>query len=344
MTMSSFDRVMTAIGQNEPDRVPYMLLLTMHGAKELGMSIRQYFSKAENVVEGQSRMVLRYGHDCLYPFFYAPVEVEAWGSDVIYYEDGPPNTGRPFLTKEGIGTLEAPEVQSSKPLSKVLKAQSALRKRFGSEYPIIGVATSPFSLPVMQLGFEAYLDLLISDRAGFWDLMKVNERFCTEWSNAQMEAGAHAICYFDPVSSPSIVPPDLYSLTGKVVAERTIRSIKGPTATHFASGRCHGILDQVISTGTAMVGVGMLEDLAVLKAEASRRLTLLGNLNGLTMRKWTPEETVLQIREAIGKAASGGGFILSDSHGEIPWQTPPEVLLNIGKAVRKYGAYPLRGV
>ena len=140
------------------------------------------------------------------------------------------------------------------------------------------------------------------------------------------------------------MPPDLYSLTGKVVAERTIRSIKGPTATHFASGRCHGILDQVISTGTAMVGVGMLEDLAVLKAEASRRLTLLGNLNGLTMRKWTPEETVLQIREAIGKAASGGGFILSDRHGEIPWQTPPEVLLNIGKAVRKYGAYPLRGV
>ncbi|MHC1708875.1 MAG: uroporphyrinogen decarboxylase family protein [Methanomassiliicoccales archaeon] len=344
MTITSFDRVMTAIGQKEPDRVPYFLLLTMHGAKELDMPIRQYFSKAENVVEGQSRMLRRYGHDCIYAFFYAPLEVEAWGGEVIYYEDGPPNTGRPFLTRENIATLEVPEVQSSKPLQKVLGAQRALRERFGNDFPIIGVSISPFSLPVMQMGFEAYLELLLHDKERFWDLMKVNEKFCTEWSNAQLEAGAHAICYFDPVSSSTIVTPEMYRRTGMLVAERTIRSIKGPTATHFASGRCKDILDQVAGTGTAMAGVSMLEDLAELKERAAGRLTLLGNLNGLTMRKWDSEETASQVREAIRKAAPGGGFILSDSHGEIPWQTPTEVLLDIGKAVRKYGTYPIRGL
>ena len=40
----------------EPDQVPFFLLLTMHGAKELGLSIKEYFSKAENVAEGQLRM------------------------------------------------------------------------------------------------------------------------------------------------------------------------------------------------------------------------------------------------------------------------------------------------
>jgi uroporphyrinogen decarboxylase len=344
MTITAFDRVMTAIGHKEPDRVPFFLLLTMHGAKELDMPIRQYFSKAENVVEGQSRMVRRYGHDCLYPFFYAPLEVEAWGAQVVYYEDGPPNSGRPIFSKEMIGALEPPEVQSSDNLRKVLEAEKALRKRFGNDYPIIGVSMSPFSLPVMQMGFEAYLDLLLNDNARFWELMKVNERFCTEWSNAQLEAGAHAICYFDPVSSPTIIPPALYSRTGKVVAERTLHAIKGPTATHFASGRCLGILDDVAATGTAIAGVSMLEDLAELKAKVAGRLTLLGNLNGLTMRKWTPQEADSQVQEAIRKAAPGGGFILSDSHGEIPWQTPTEVLMAISKAVRKYGSYPLKGM
>jgi len=34
--MTSLERVLTTLGHNEPDRVPLFLLLTMHGAKELG--------------------------------------------------------------------------------------------------------------------------------------------------------------------------------------------------------------------------------------------------------------------------------------------------------------------
>ncbi|HNX97269.1 MAG TPA: uroporphyrinogen decarboxylase family protein, partial [Candidatus Aminicenantes bacterium] len=93
--MTSMQRVLTTLGHHEPDRVPLFLLVTMHGARELGLSIRDYFAKAESVVEGQLRMRKKYGHDCLYSFFYAPLEVEAWGGEVIYSEDGPPNSGQP---------------------------------------------------------------------------------------------------------------------------------------------------------------------------------------------------------------------------------------------------------
>jgi len=50
--MKSLERVLTTLSHREPDRVPLFLLVTMHGAKELGLSIREYFSKAEYVVEG----------------------------------------------------------------------------------------------------------------------------------------------------------------------------------------------------------------------------------------------------------------------------------------------------
>ncbi len=55
--MTSLQRVLTTLGHREPDRVPFFLLVTMHGAKELGLSIKEYFSKAENVVEGQLRLL-----------------------------------------------------------------------------------------------------------------------------------------------------------------------------------------------------------------------------------------------------------------------------------------------
>jgi len=87
-SMTSMQRVLTTLGHNEPDRVPLFLLVTMHGAKELGMSIKDYFEKAEHVVEGQIRLRAKYGHDCLYTFFYAPVEVErpAQLRQAVYFE------------------------------------------------------------------------------------------------------------------------------------------------------------------------------------------------------------------------------------------------------------------
>ncbi|MCI5160351.1 MAG: methylcobamide--CoM methyltransferase MtbA, partial [Candidatus Electrothrix sp. AUS1_2] len=83
-------------------------------------------------------------------------------------------------------------------------------------------------------------------------------------------------------------------------------------------------------------------DLAELKRACRGRLTVLGNLNGIEMRRWTPQQAAEKVRKAIDQAGAGGGFILSDNHGEIPWQVGEEVLLAISDAVHTWGVYPLR--
>ena len=344
INMTSMQRVLTTLGHKEPDRVPLFLLLTMHGAKELGLSIKDYFSRADYVAEGQLRLREKYGHDCLYSFFYAPVEVEAWGGEVIYQEDGPANSGVPFISgHKSINNLKVPDVKGTPCLAKVLEATKLLKKAAGDDVPIIGVVMSPFSLPVMQMGFAAYLELIYGEPQLFNRLMEVNEALWIEWSNAQLEAGATAICYFDPVSSPTIIPRELYLKTGCQVAKRTIEQIKGPTATHMASGRALPIAANIAETGTAVLGAGTLDDLADLKQACRGKLTILGNLNGLEMVRWNREEAGTQVKAALAAAGQGGGFILSDNHGEIPWQVPDEVLLAISEAVRKFGQYPLIG-
>jgi uroporphyrinogen decarboxylase len=174
-------------------------------------------------------------------------------------------------------------------------------------------------------------------------LMKKNIQFCSEWANVQIENGATAICYFDPISSPTMVPRNEYISKGLKVAKETISKIKGPTATHFASGRSLSIIDDAATSGTAVVGVSGEEDLSELKEKARGKLTLLGNLNGIEMRRWNDTMAEEKVKEAIYKAGPGGGFILSDNHGEIPYQVPDEVLLSISRAVRKWGEYPIGG-
>ncbi len=341
--MTSMERVLKTLSHNEPDRVPFFLLCTMHGAKELGIGIKEYFSSAEHVIEGQLKLLKKFGSDCLYPFFYAPLEIEAFGGEVIFHDDGPPNSGEPCIKKaEDITKLFAPKLSDAKPLHRVLDTIKGLKENVRNDVPIIGVVMSPFSIPVMQLGFEKYLEIM-HYRADLFDrLMQINEEFCVEWANAQLQAGATAICYFDPISSSTIIPRELYEKTGFEIARRTISRIKGATATHFASGKCLKIVDLVSQTGTAVVGVSSLEDIVQLKLSCKNKLTVLGNLNGIEMRRWTTEQTKKIVYDVIQKAANGGGFILSDNHGEIPFQVPDDVLHTISETVHSFGQYPIR--
>lgn len=341
--MNSMERVMTAISYKEPDRVPIFQLLSTYGAKELGIPIRNYFSNPKYVVEAQLRMREKYSNDCIYTFFYAPIEIEAFGAEVVFIEDGPPISGEPFIKSiDQIKNIKIPEIKESIQLRSVLQATESLKKNVGEEVPIIGVVMSPFSLPVMQMGFEKYLELLYFRKGEFNQLMKINEEFCVAWANAQLEAGATAICYFDPLASPTIIERQKYIETGHKIAKKTLSRIKGPTATHLASGITLPVLEDVIETGSAVLGFSAKDDPNNLKIKAKNKICLLGNLNAIDMVNWDREKAKREVKKLIKKAAPGGGFVLSDNHGDIPWQVSEDILIEIAEAVKEYGSYPIK--
>ena len=339
--MSSAERVGLALSHKEADRVPYLLPVILQGAQELGLTIEAYFSLAENIIQGQLRLRQRYGHDGLFGFMYTAQEVEAWGGSVVFREDGPPNAGAPPLKASDISRLDPPDPHHCPALCRVLDVIRGLKQRVGDEVPILGVSIAPFSLPVMQLGFEAYLDLMFEQPDLHHRLMAINEEFCVAWSNAQLAAGATAISYTDPVSSPSMVPREMYLELGLPSAKRTLARLDGPAATGFASAPCLPIIHEVISSGTVGVSASSKEDLREMKAACAGKVTVMGNLNALEMCTWTAAETERQVKACIAAAAPGGGFVLTDNHGEIPWQVPREVLMALGQAVRRWGRYPI---
>jgi uroporphyrinogen decarboxylase len=112
----------------------------------------------------------------------------------------------------------------------------------------------------------------------------------------------------------------------------------------MASGRSLPIIEDVIKTGTAVLGTSNLEDLEKVKECTKGKITILGNLNGLEMIHWNQLQVEQHVKTAITKAGPGGGFILSDNHGEIPFQVPDETLLHIVESVKRHGTYPLQNI
>ncbi len=341
VAMSSSERVTAALSHREGDRVPLLLPTILQGARVLGMGIERYFSRAEQVVEGQLRLRQRYRGDAVFGFLYAAQEIEAWGGTTVFRDDGPPNAGEPPLRAADLDTVQAPWPQDCSTLLRVLRVIEQLAERLAGEAPVVGMLLSPLSLPVLQLGFERYLDLIYEEPARFERLLRVNEEFCVAWGEAQLAAGAAALVYADPVGSPSILPPALYRRHGFPAACRVHARLAGALVTSHASGRSLSILGDLARTGTLGVQASVHEDLRVLKQACSGRLVVMGNLNAIEMRSWSQAQARARVLEAILKAAPGGGFVLTDNHGEIPWQVPDEVLLAIADAVAEWGRYPI---
>ncbi|HEY8095598.1 MAG TPA: uroporphyrinogen decarboxylase family protein [Methylobacter sp.] len=342
-TMTSMERVITILERRVPDRVPFFLPVTMHGAPACGLSIEEYFSKPDLIVEAQLHFQQRFGHDALVGYTFAAREAEAFGQPPLYYLDGPPNAGAPCIREfADIDRLRPPRISDCPGLQSSLAVQRGLKAAVGESIFIVGLALSPFSLPVMQMGFDAYLRLMHEDEPRFLRLMEINAAFCVDWVNAQFAAGATTVVFYDPVGSSTIVTDDLYQRLCLPVEREILAQVNGPMVAHFAGAHALSRVDALCELGFPIVCVSTFEDLAEAKVTCEGKIALCGNLNAITMRNWDTAATEAEVRLAIQKGGPGGGFLLTDNHGEIPFQVPLAVLDTIAATVRREGGYSLQ--
>ncbi len=83
------------------------------------------------------------------------------------------------------------------------------------------------------------------------------------------------------------------------------------------------------------------DDLSELKRNLNGTTSLVGNLNNIALASWTPAQAEAQVKRSIAAAGRGGGYLLCDQHGELPWDTPPAVMAAIVESAHRWGRYPL---
>ncbi|MHA1930305.1 MAG: uroporphyrinogen decarboxylase family protein [Candidatus Thorarchaeota archaeon] len=340
MILKPIERVSTTLQLKEPDKVPVFLFFTIQGAGIKGMSIQEYYNTPEAVADAQIHLQNEYQHDCLYSFYYAGKEYEAFGGESRIQTHGPPESGKPvFTAAEDILSLELPS-PSCKELEPIIHTQKLLFEKKGDELPIINAVIAPLSLPVMLLGFEKWIDTIVSDRELAKDVVEHLSEFTIGLSNYMFENGATALAYFNPLAAPHMMFQKDYEFISFPTCKKYFKSIKGAAVYAFAGGKCTDLLNLVVDDiGVPGVVISSSDDLGEVKKQVGSKTNLLGNLDNISMTHWTKEKTESEIIRCTKEAAAGGGYIITDHHGELPLGVDSKTLHGIIAARDRWGTY-----
>jgi len=326
-----------------PDRVPVICNLLEQGARELGISIKEYYSKGEYVAEGQLKLREKFGYDNLWGFHYTARQAEMLGSrKTIFSEDGPPNVGHMIIKDYAdIEKLEIPEDLSEMPaFVEQAKTIQILKQEQGGKYPVLSAVTASFSLPAILMGINAWLELLLMGPESIRnELLAKCSVYCEKSIAALRDAGADMIAYINPVATATFINVEQFKNLALKWIVKDFQEVGSMGIVYFnGGGRLNPMLDLIIAnTGISSYYISPLDDVGAAKKIIKGRGLLAAAINDIKLINWTKPEIENEVKRIMDAGSPGGSFIFGTLL--MPYLIPEENIKIMLEAAYKYGTY-----
>lgn len=341
--ITAMDRLIAAANGQKSDRIPVFCNLLDQGARELGISLKEYYSKGEYVAEGQLKMREKYGYDNLWSLFYVGKEAELLGcKNIIYANDGPPNVGHMVIQKlEDIHKLEIPDDISTHPaFDESLKCLKILKREAGGKYPVCAYLTASMAMPALLMGMEKWMEMLLSGPFDLRDeLLAKTSDFFRKQLTAYRNAGANIFIYSNPFGSPYFVPMKLFNELSMPWMERDLKGMDTSGVVYYCGGaRMNQVINPVIEKlGLSTFYLSPFDDIAEGKKTITGRALCAGVINDIKLVDWTKEEIRVEVKRMLDAGMNGGRFFFGTL--VMPLAIPEENIRAMLEAAYEFGSY-----
>ena len=379
--MTSRERVVAALNHQEPDRVPldigggastsmiaegYAKLKQKLGVEAEPRDMNKIFRMAwldESVMQ-------RLGSDCRPitnkgPSRWTPPPsepgtlIDIWGITwkQVYYSDGcyywevlrPPLAG---ATVEDLETYPWPDPLDPGFTAGLAEEAKALYEE--TDYAIMadGGFKSFWDLGSMVRGYEELIMDLVLNPEFVSALMSKLLEINIAGTGAFLDAVGPYIQIFRAADDMAtqrglLMSPETYRTLLKPVYKEYMDFVKSKTDAkifYHSCGNVVGLIDDLIDVGVDAlnpVQVSAMGDTAELKARFGDRITFWGGIDTQhALPHGSPEDVEAEVRRRIRDLAPGGGFVVAAVHAIQP-DVPPENIIAMADATRKYGTYPI---
>ena len=342
--MTPLEILVAAVTGQPAPRIPVFCNLLDQGARELGMSQKEYYAKGENVAAGQLRMRERYGYDNVWSLFYVGKEAELLGCREIQFDDkGSPNVAD-FVIKDydDIAKLEVPQDITAHPVwAETAKCLKILKDEVGATHPICAYLTASTTLPALLMGMEKWIELLMMGPTDVRDeLLRKCSDFYRQEAAAYRAAGANVLVYSTPFGSTSFVGMKRFREFSLPWMKRDLEP-GGMAGQVYYCGMApfNNVIEQVRDElGFSVFYISPLADLAEAKGLIGDKGLTCGVIDDIKMINWTPEQTRAEVQRMCGIGKPGGHFLFGT--GVMPLDIPEANIRAMLEAAFEYGSYP----
>lgn len=338
--MNSYQRVMATLMGQPVDRLPVFAVLGAYGAKLTGVDLRTLYSNADAYVAGQQAVQSRFGFDLVMtPFVYTAIS-EAFGGETAWSDNQAPNMRRPGIRSAAEALLlPLPDPEQTGLLPVVLDATRRLADIYKEQVPVIAVLPGPGIMPALIIGMEQWMETVLFDPELARKLLDHTAPFFVSWATALLAAGADCLVITEGMASAEIAPRALFAELFMPLLTATFAQISGPKVLHHTGGRINHNLDLLPGlAGLVGVAVSSKDDLAEARRLIGADLTLIGNLDNLTLPTLSAAEIYEMSLARLRTAGNSGHYIMCNSAADIPLATPAENLQAMLSAAAVFSA------
>ena len=326
--MNSLERVMNTLAGRPTDRTPVFAVLSAYGGKLTHTDLRTLYTDAKAYVNAQQVVQQTFGFDLvLSPFDYCAIS-EAFGGEIAFFEDQPPNMKRPATTSAAkVLSLSLPDPRKTGRLPTILEATRQLSTIYEGRVPLFAAVPGCCIFPSLIMGLEAWIDTVLFDESMADKILEHTADFFVDWANALVEVGVNALIVPEGMATAEIMPRSLFAERFLPHLHRTLARVDCPVIFHHTGGRIGHVLDLLPGLPRlAGVVIGPKEDLNEARRLLGPELTLAGNIDNMELPALSEEEVRRKCMECLCSEAANDHYILSNSGPDIPLNTPLENL------------------
>ena len=344
--MNSLERVLTALGGDEPDRVPIIeFVIDPKVAKAAApqssdMADCMDLLDMDNIGCGSVFEPVEHRDDGIW--------IDEWG---VTYKSGRevlshPIKG-PISSMADLKQYNPPDPNADCRLGKL----SEIVKRYKGRRAITFHHRAAFMWSAYLNGMDNLLVNLMLEPEFAGALMDMVLEVNVAIIRRAIQTGADVISLGDDYACNSgpMMSPDLFDKMILPRLEKAVRVIheEGAMVIKHSDGNLYPLLESIVSTGIDALNpieplAGM--DLATAKRLVGDRVALVGNVDcGHLLPYGTPDDVRQVVRQCILDAGRGGGYLISSSNS-IHSSCRPENLVAMVEAAHEFGTYPLANV
>ncbi|MFA7289097.1 MAG: uroporphyrinogen decarboxylase family protein [Melioribacteraceae bacterium] len=334
--MNSFERILATAQGASVDRKPFSLLLSLYGAGIINAPLKEYYSNSELYYEGQCAVYETFKPDFIFAPFSIPLLGAAFGSELKYFEDFPPNLRKPvFSNLDEIRTLPPPKAENFPKLKYFLDIVQKLSSKYTNQAPVAAITLNPVDLPIVLFGLDKWLEIVLFDKTGTKKVLDYTIPFCLDYNSSLLANGTTFLVMPPVFLNPSIVTREIVENFLPIINSFNSET-KGYIINHSGGTRYLPFIDLYKdSPNTIAYVVSGNEDLKIARDKLGPKKILAGNIDGPELINLSPERIYKKTMEILELMQDDPYFIFATSNADIPLKTPIENIRMIKEAIKE---------